>query len=197
MVVRDLQDLDTIVAYGQVDHGSHLYRFAGFENSYGKFFIAHVDSLSRLWNERHGHLNYMYLNKMQSQKLVLGLPKVSCTDGVCPGCFLGKQHQDPFPKGEALHATKPLELVHSDLMIFPTRSFSGSKYALTFIDDFSRRSWVYFLKYKTEVLATFKIFKAFVENKSSISNKNLCTNNGWEYVSQEFKDFCKKHDIFH
>ena len=110
---------------------------------------------------------------MHSQKLVLGLPKVSCIDGVCPGCV-----QDSFPKGKAMCTTKPLELVHSDLMIFPTHSFSGSKYVLTFIDDFSRRSWVYFLKYKSEVLATFKNFKAFVEKQSSLSIKNLCIDNG-------------------
>ena len=95
-------------------------------------------------------------------------------------------------KGKALHATKPFELVHSDLMIFPTRSFSGSKYALTFIDDFSCGSWVYFLKYKSEVLATFKIFKAFVEKQSSLSIKNLRTDNGGEYVSKAFKEFCNE-----
>ena len=94
-------------------------------------------------------------------------------------------------------ATMPLELVHNDLMIFPTRSFSGSKYAPTFIDDFSHRSWVYFLKYKSEVLATFKIFKAFVEKQSSLSIKNLRTDNWGEYVSKEFKEFCNEHGILH
>lgn len=57
--------------------------------------------------------------------MVRGLPKVSCTEGVCPGCVLDKQHQDPFPKGTTSLATSPLELVHSILMSFPTRSFSG------------------------------------------------------------------------
>lgn len=110
---------------------------------------------------------------MHSQKLVIGLPKVSCTDGVCPAYVLGKQHQDSFPKGIAMRTTKSLELVHNDLMIFPTHSFSGSKYLLTFIDDFSRISWVYFLKYKSEDLATFKNCKASIEKQSSLSIKNL------------------------
>jgi hypothetical protein len=171
--------------------------FDCFEPSSGSSFIAHVDSLSRLWHEIFGHLNYKYLQQLSTQNLVLGLPKVSCTDGVCLGCVLGKQHQDPFPKGKALHATTPLELVHSDLMSFPTHSFSGAKYALTFIDDFSRRSWVYFLKYKSEVFATFKTFKDFVEKQSSLSIKKLCTDNGGEYVNQAFKDFCREHGIQH
>ena len=51
VVVRDLQDPDTIVAHGQVDHGSRLYKFDGFETSSSQSFIAHVDSLSRLWHE--------------------------------------------------------------------------------------------------------------------------------------------------
>ena len=134
---------------------------------------------------------------MHSQKLVLGLPKVSCIDGVCPGCVLCKQHQDSFPKGKSLHSIVPFELVHSNLMIFPTCSFSRSKYALTLNDDFSHRSLVYFLKYKSEVLATFITFKAFVEKQSFLPIKNLHTDNRGEYVSHAFKDFCKEHGILH
>jgi hypothetical protein len=197
VIIRELQNPDIVVASGKVDHSSRMYKFASFESSLGSSFIAHADALSKLWHERFGHLNYRYLQQLSTQKLVLGLPKVSCTDGVCPGCVLGKQHQDPFPKGKAWRATTPLELVHSDLMSFPTRSFSGAKYALTFIDDFSRRSWVYFLKYKSEVLATFKNFKAFVEKQSSFSIKKLRTDNGGEYVNQGFTDFCREHGIQH
>ena len=55
--------------------------------------------------------------------MVLGLPKVSCIDRVCPSCVLGKQHQDHFPKGKAWCVATPLELVDSDLMSFPTCLF--------------------------------------------------------------------------
>ena len=95
--------------------------------------------------------------------MVNGLPLVSFEDGVCQGCVLGKHHQDKFEKGKAWRAEAPLQLVHSDLMIFPVASFSGAKCALTFIDDFSRQTWVYFLKYKSEVFKNFVDFKAFVE----------------------------------
>jgi hypothetical protein len=72
---------------------------------------------------------------LSTQKLVHGLSKVSYNDGVFPGHVLGKQHQDHFPKGKALRATTPIELVHNDLMSFSTCSFSRAKYALAFIDD--------------------------------------------------------------
>ena len=64
VVIRELHNPETIVAFGQVDHGSCLYRFVGFESSSGSSFISHVDSLSRLWHEIFGDLNYRYLQQM-------------------------------------------------------------------------------------------------------------------------------------
>jgi hypothetical protein len=83
--------------------------------------------------------------------MVTGLPLVSCRDGVCVGCVLDKHHRDNFDKRASWHASGPLQLVHSDLCgPLSSPSFSGCKYFLTFIDDFSRRTWVYFLKLKSE-----------------------------------------------
>ena len=93
--------------------------------------------------------------------------------------------------------TTPLELVHSDLMSFPTHYFLGDKYALTLIDDFSRNSWVYFFKYKSKVFATFKTFKAFVEKQASFSIKKLHTDNGGYYVNKALKEFCREQGIQH
>jgi hypothetical protein len=98
VIIRELQNPDIVVASGKVDHSSRLYKFASFESSLGSSFIAHVDALSKLWHERFGHLNYRYLQQLSTQKLVLGLPKVSCTDGVCPGCVLGKHIKILFLK---------------------------------------------------------------------------------------------------
>jgi hypothetical protein len=97
--------------------------------------------------------------------MVTGLPLVSCRDGVCADCVLDKHHRDSFDKCASWHASGPLQLVHSDLC-FPlsSPSFSGCKYFLAFIDDFSRRTWVYFLKLKSEVFDKFLAYKALVEN---------------------------------
>lgn len=101
---------------------------------------------------------------MFTQNLVSNLPKVSHIDEVSAGFTLGKQHQDPFPKEKYLREMTPLELVHSDLMNFSI-ALSWAKDALTFIDDFPLHTWVYFLKYKSEVFATFNIFKDFIEKQ--------------------------------
>jgi hypothetical protein len=96
--------------------------------------------------------------------MVTGLPLVSCKDGVCAGCVLDKHHRDSFDKRASWHALGPLQLVHSDLCgPLSSPSFSGCKYFLTFIDDFSRRTWVYFLKFKSEVFDKFLAYKALVE----------------------------------
>lgn len=66
---------------------------------------------------------------------------------------------------------------------------------ISFIDDFSRRTWVYFLQEKSEALTAFKSFKLFVENKSENSIKTLRTDHGGEYNSQVFAKFCESHGI--
>ena len=84
---------------------------------------------------------------------------------------------------ETLH----LDFIHSDIVVpFPHMSMSQAKYALTFIDDFSRYCWVYFLKHKFDVLDLFKVFKALVENQSGRKFKIVRSDNGGEHVNSEF-----------
>ena len=85
--------------------------------------------------------------------MVTRLPPISCRDGVCASCFLDKHHQENFDKRASWHASGPLQLVYSDLC----GPFS-SPY-------FSRRTWLYFLKLKSEVFDKFLAYKALVEKK--------------------------------
>jgi hypothetical protein len=77
---------------------------------------------------------------------------VSCRYGVFVDSVLRKHHRDNFEKSASWHASTPLHLIHSDLCgPLSSSSFSGCKYLLTFIDDFYRCTWTYFLKLKREV----------------------------------------------
>jgi transposase InsO family protein len=76
-----------------------------------------------------------------------------------------------------------------------TTSFGGAKYFLTFIDDFSRKVWVYSLRLKSEVLERFKEWKALVENQSGHKVKVLRSDNGGEYTSKAFDEFLRTHGI--
>ena len=69
-------------------------------------------------------------------------------------------------------------------------SMIQAKYALNFIDDFSRYCWVYFLKHKSKVFGLFKVFKALVENQYRRKIKALRFDNGDEYVKYEFINYC-------
>ena len=78
-------------------------------------------------------------------------------------------------------------LIHSDISgPMPVTSMNASRYLLTFIDDFSRYTWVFFLKKKSEVCEKFSELKALIENASGIKIKILRYDNGGEYVNNEF-----------
>ena len=106
-------------------------------------------------------------------------------------------HKLPFEQSQ-FQSTQPLELVHSDVWgPAPVNSSNGYRYYLLFVDDFSRFSWLFLLKHKSEVLTTFKHFKATVENQLSKQIKFLRTNCGGEYTSNAFTYFYSFHSITH
>ena len=89
-----------------------------------------------------------------------------------------------------------LELVHTDVWrIAQVYSLGGSYYYVTFIDDATRKVWVYFLRQKSNVFQTFKKWKCLVENETSRKLKFLRSDNGGEYCSHEFEDYCSTNDI--
>jgi transposase InsO family protein len=76
-----------------------------------------------------------------------------------------------------------------------TPSIGDITYFLTFIDDFLRKTWIYFLKHKYDALGCFQQFKSLVEKHSGYYIKVLRTDRGGEYVSRYFQNFCKVHGI--
>ena len=105
--------------------------------------------------------------------MVIGFPKIKFSKGVCQGCILGKHPEHKFEKASHERTSAPLELIHSDVAgPFPHMPMSQDKYALTFIDDFSRYCWVHFMKHKSEVFGLFKVFKALVENQCGENSKH-------------------------
>jgi hypothetical protein len=74
-------------------------------------------------------------------------------------------------------------------------SLGVSRYYVTFIDDATRKTWVYYIRKKFDVFDTFKEWKALVENETRKSLKFLISDNGGEYCSKEFDDYYSYHGI--
>ena len=74
-------------------------------------------------------------------------------------------------------------------------SQGGARYFINFIDDFTRKTWVYFLKQKSDAFITFKIWKAQVENQVGKKVKYLRTDNETEYTDKQLIEFCKSEGI--
>jgi hypothetical protein len=133
VVIKDLKDPKHVLATRIVDDITRLYKFDNFgSSSFSSFFVAHSDDLRKIWHERFGHLNYLSLQKLCNQFCV----------GVCASCVLDKHHRDNFDKHASWHASGPLQLVHNDLCGPLSSPFFGCKYFLTFIDDFSKCTWI-------------------------------------------------------
>ena len=137
-----------------------------------------------VWNEIFGHLNFKYLQEIQKKSMVEGLPATKTSNGNCKGCFVSKHREHKFDRGKVSHAKSILVLTHSDISgPIPTTSMIGSRYVLTFIDDFSRYTWVFFLQKKYEVFERFTEFKAFVESAYERKIKSLRYDNRGDYIN--------------
>lgn len=154
------------------------------------------EDLPNLWHERYGHLSKTSMKLLQRKKMVRGLPQFKTKDEVCTDCSVGKQTRKPIPKSSTWRAKHVLELVHSDIC-GPVNPISqgGKRYLLTFIDDYSRKGWVYLLAEKSEALDWFKVFKSMVENETGKTIKGLRTDRGGEFISEAFNSFCRECGI--
>ncbi|GJZ65239.1 retrovirus-related pol polyprotein from transposon TNT 1-94 [Tanacetum coccineum] len=124
---------------------------------------------SWLWHQRLSHLNFGAINHLARHGLVRGLPKLKFEkDHLCSACAMGKSKKKPHkPKSKDTNQEK-LYLLHMDLC-GPMRvvSINGKKYILVIVDDFSRFTWVKFLR----------------------------TDNGTEFVNQTLREYYEKVGI--
>ncbi|KAL4301681.1 hypothetical protein GQ457_10G015230 [Hibiscus cannabinus] len=161
-----------------------------------KCLKASVENEAWCWHMRFGHLNFGALKMLREKKMVNGILTISHPNQLFEACLLGKHARSSFPKEATSRATEPLQLVHTDVCgpINPP-SFGKNIYFLLFIDDYNRKTWVYFLKQKSEAFGAFKNFKALVEKESGFEIKSLRSDRGGEFTSNEFNDFCKENGI--
>ena len=159
--------------------------------------MASNEHLEDLWHQRFGHLSRNNLRLLRDQKLVSGMDFQSVKElEFCESCAHGKQKRASFPKGQATRASEILEIVHSDVCgPMQGNSLGGSRYFVTFIDDKSRFTAVYFMKTKDQVLEKFKEYEVMVTSMTEKKIKILRSDNGGEYTSKEFYNYLKEKGI--
>ena len=133
----------------------------------------------------------------EARELVNRLYDTSGRVGLCESCIGGKQSTTPF-KTSNTTTSEPLELVHSDLCgKMGAKSIGGAEYFLMFLDHHTHYCWVYPLKRKDQTFSVFRDWKAEVENRTGQRLKTLRTDNGGEYMSDEFQNHLKRCGIRH
>ena len=110
-------------------------------------------------------------NLLHRKNMVNGLSLIEQPNKLCEGCILGKQHRESFPISNSHRVRALLEIVHSYLCGYmQTPSIGNSLYFITFIDDYSKKTWVYFLKHKSEAFEVFSL-KSWLKRKVGITLK--------------------------
>ena len=137
-----VKTIDDVVVIGVQEGG--LYKLKGKSD---QALVHSTINPNELWHRRFAHLHYKALSIMS--KGVTGLPKFQVNhDGVCKGCAQGKNVKSPLPRSDS-KAKGVLDIVHSDVCgPMSATSLSRYVYYVSFIDDFSRKTWIYFLKGK-------------------------------------------------
>lgn len=161
---------------------------------------ANLTISTATWHQRLGHLSGHNM-KLLRQGLAtdISFQEDPCKDVACEVCLKGKQARFPFPSNpEKSVAAKRLDLIHTDLCgPLPVNSLGDKRYILTFLDDHSRKVFVYFLKRKSEVSEHTKNFIKLVETQTGDKVKVLRSDNGTEYVNRDLEGFLKGKGIVH
>lgn len=152
-----------------------------------------TESKAHLWHKRLGHISNTYLDKLASSSLIDGVENEKVE--FCEVCLEGKHHRAPF-KRSSKRAESEFEYAHADLWgPAPVATLGGKKYFLSIVDDFSRKTWVFLLRNKSDAFDKFIEWHTLYENQQGKKLKALRTDNGMEFCNLEFNDFCSKLGI--
>ena len=165
-----------------------------------------------LWHRRLGHLGLDSVRKLRDlaigiefdktaerHKNLVERPKnqVPKRSKTCQACVRGKQRKRPLNtrgRNPYRHSTKPFDLVHSDVCEMP-EGYDGSRYFITFTDDYTRTTFVKRLQTKDEAFQAFKDFYAFIRTQFGVTIRRIRSDNGGEYASKKFQDEMTKEGM--
>uniref|UniRef100_A0A2N9HIL7 Integrase catalytic domain-containing protein n=1 Tax=Fagus sylvatica TaxID=28930 RepID=A0A2N9HIL7_FAGSY len=194
-----IQDLPTgrLLYKGLSKNGVYPIHSSTFFNSASNKTACTAHSVSahkwQMWHSRLGHPS----NKVLSNVFPNLQSTSSVTSKHCTHCLAGKMHQLPFSVSNK-NSTAPFALIHADLWgPAPITSSTGFRFYLVLVDDFTKFTWTFFLKHKSDTFQIFTQFQAMVNTQFSLPIKVLRTDCGGEFTSNAFNQFCANKGIIH
>nr|GEV50153.1 retrovirus-related Pol polyprotein from transposon TNT 1-94 [Tanacetum cinerariifolium] len=196
--IRNLDGVDLLTG----SRGNNLYTLS-LQDMMASSPICLLSKASKttswLWHRRLSHLNFGVINHLARQGLVRGILKLKFEkDHLCSACAMGKSTKKTHKtKSEDTNQEK-LYLLHMDLCgLMRAESMNGKKYILVIVDDFSRFTWVKFLRSKDEALDIIIKFLKMIQVRLKVSVRRIQTDNGTEFVNQTLWDYYKEVGISH
>nr|GFA73260.1 retrovirus-related Pol polyprotein from transposon TNT 1-94 [Tanacetum cinerariifolium] len=154
---------------------------------------------SWLWHQRLSHLNFNTINDLAKNDLVTGLPKFKYhKEHLCPSCEQGKSKKTSHPPKPVPNSRQRLHLLHMDLC-GPIRitSINRKRYVLVIVDDYSRYTWVHFLRSKDEAPEVIKTFLKRITVLLQSPVVIIRTDNDTEFKNQVLKEYFDSVGISH
>jgi hypothetical protein len=155
--------------------------------------LSNVKTSTSRWHARLGHPSSSIVKLVLSKN---SLPFIinNSPESVCDACQQGKSHQLLYPVSTST-SKAPLDIVFSDVWSPACDSIGRYKYYVSFIDDFSKFTWIYLLKHKSEVFQEFHDFQNHVEHL--FDKKILSVQYNWGGEYQKLNTFFQQVGISH
>ncbi|KAK1666697.1 hypothetical protein QYE76_054856 [Lolium multiflorum] len=184
---------------GYREHNLYVVDFSGNTTISAMCLFGKAD-VGWLWHRRLAHVNMRTLQSLHKGNHIVGLMEnVSfAKDRVCRACVEGKMHDSPHPSKTIISSKRILELLHVDLFGPVTHASLGAKkHCLVIVDDYSRYTWVYFLKTKDETQQIFIDFATEVQRQHNLLIMAIRSDNGSEFKNYTLNDFLSDEGIRH
>nr|GEY32600.1 transposon Ty3-G Gag-Pol polyprotein [Tanacetum cinerariifolium] len=154
---------------------------------------------SWLWHRRLSHLNFSEINHLARQGLVRGLPKLKFVKNhLYSACAMGKSKTKSHKSKSEDTNQEKLYLLHMDLCgPMHVESVNGKKYILVIVDDYSRFTWVKFLRSKDEASHFIVKFLKMIQVRLKVPVRRIRTDNGTEFVNQTLREYYEQAGISH
>ena len=161
-------------------------------------YKAKLDPIE-LWHRRLGHINYRNPVHLVNTEKVKGIPRLSGElKPIYDECMKDKQTKSSHKKVKEIKTTRPLDLLHMDLMgLMRTESKGDNRYILVVVDDFSIYSFVSFLREISEAIEHFKCLFNRIQVEIGYLIVRIKSDRGEEFDNVDMDLFCEFKGIKH